>query len=178
VEIARRTVAELHDEFSFLAAIHRLDGDGVLRMVAGAGELLAALDDPDSWEQGIDEGVSGRVARTGDAALVPDTSLDPDFIGPDISRSELALPIRTSRRIWGVLNLESEVPNAFDSDDLLLADTIAWQVGAALDRAELVEEMERRLADGLRQRAGTHLDPVGIDAILTELTDESSASAQ
>ena len=175
VEIARRTVAELHDEFRFLAAIHRLDGDGVLRMVAGAGELLASLDDPGAWEHGVDEGVSGRVARTGDAALVPDTSLDPDFIGPDISRSELALPIRTSRRVWGVLNLESEVANAFDSDDLLLADTIAWQVGAALDRVELVADVERRLADGLRQRAGTRLDPHGIEAILAELTDEPNA---
>ena len=118
------------------------------------------------------------MARTGDAALVPDTSLDPDFIGPDVSRSELALPIRTSKRVWGVLNLESEVANAFDSDDLLLADTIAWQVGAALDRVELVADVERRLADGLRQRAGTRLDPHGIEAILAELTDEPNADLE
>jgi putative nucleotidyltransferase with HDIG domain len=45
--------------------------------------------------------------------------------------------------VWGVLNLEQLAVGAFDDDDLLLADTVAAQVGAALHRAALSGELER-----------------------------------
>jgi putative nucleotidyltransferase with HDIG domain len=41
-----------------------------------------------------------------------------------------------------VLNLYAHRPNAFDADDLLVADTVAVQLGAALHRAELIASIE------------------------------------
>jgi putative nucleotidyltransferase with HDIG domain len=145
-EIAEATVEELHRSFGyFLAEIYRIYDDGMLRLLAVRGRMLEESSDPTRWEKSVHEGVNGRVARTGEPALVPDTSEDPDFVAPDTptrSRSELALPIRVGGRIWGVLNLESVEPSAFDADDLLLTDTVAAQVGSAVRVSELFGRVE------------------------------------
>jgi GAF domain-containing protein len=50
------------------------------------------------------------------------------------------MPIRVDGRVWGVMNLEELAVSAFGHDDLLLAETIAAQVGAALHRHRLFVE--------------------------------------
>jgi putative nucleotidyltransferase with HDIG domain len=143
-EIARRTVDELHHSFDYyLAVVQRLDPDGHLRVMAAAGPLA---------EQGflyevqpVSRGVNGRVARTGTPALVADTRDDPDYLRRDTRTdpgSELSLPIHVDERVWGVMNLEELAVGSFGPDDLLLAETVVAQVGAALHRHRLFVELE------------------------------------
>ncbi len=144
-EVARTTVNELHHSFDYyLAVIQRLDPDGVLRVVAAAGPLAEGVSDFLELAQPVERGVNGRVARTGEPALVPDTRLDPDYLPRDLQDpgSELSLPVRLKGHVWGVLNLEQIATDAFTDEDLLLADTAAAQAGAALHRCALVEELE------------------------------------
>ncbi len=145
-EIARVTVEEMWRTFGcYLAVIHRIGDDGMLRPVAGAGELIYEMSEFDGWEQSLEEGINGRVARTGEPALVADTRLDPDFLGTDAERdsgAELSVPIRVAGEIWGVLNLESLEPRGFNEADLLLVDTLAAHVGGALHRSRLFGELE------------------------------------
>jgi diguanylate cyclase (GGDEF)-like protein len=150
--IAAAAVTELHNAFGFfLAVIQRLDPDGILRIVGAAGPLA----DHDAFlahEQPIHEGVNGRVARTGQPAVIADTTTDPDYLRRDPRSdpgSELSLPILVDGRIWGVLNLEQLATHAFGDDDLLLADAVAAQVGAALHRAALTQELETSFATTL-----------------------------
>jgi diguanylate cyclase (GGDEF)-like protein/putative nucleotidyltransferase with HDIG domain len=152
-EIAEAVVEELHSAFGYyLAAIHRLDDDQVLRVVAAAGRLT---EDGLAWlarEQPVTRGVNGRVARTGRRALVEDTRLDPDYVGSGPSLdpgSELSLPIQVDGRVWGVLNLEQLATHSFDEYDMLLAEAVVAQTGAALHRDQLVEEMERSFSTTL-----------------------------
>jgi diguanylate cyclase (GGDEF)-like protein/putative nucleotidyltransferase with HDIG domain len=124
-EIGRATVAELTSGFGYgMAALHRRDDQGLLHLVASAGE-----------DADVDHEVNWRVARSGEAAIVPTT-------GSAELRSGLAIPVRVGGRVWGVLDLYSHQPNAFEADDLLLGDTVAVQVGAALHRAELIASIE------------------------------------
>jgi HD-GYP domain-containing protein (c-di-GMP phosphodiesterase class II) len=152
--IAQTAVDELHSAFGFfLAVVQRLDGDGdgVLRVVAAAGPLATSADFL-AHEQPVSEGVNGRVARTGRPAVIPDTTLDPDYLRRDPRSdpgSELSLPIHVDGAIWGVLNLEQRATHAFGDDDLLLADAVAAQVGAALHRARLTSELESSFATTL-----------------------------
>jgi diguanylate cyclase (GGDEF)-like protein len=150
--IAATAVTELHNAFGFfLAVIQRLDPDAILRIVAAAGPL-AGHDDFLAHEQPIQEGVNGRVARTGQPAVIADTTTDPDYLRRDPRSdpgSELSLPILVDGRIWGVLNLEQIATHAFGDDDLLLADAVAAQVGAALHRAALTQELETSFATTL-----------------------------
>jgi diguanylate cyclase (GGDEF)-like protein/putative nucleotidyltransferase with HDIG domain len=151
--IVRATVEELARTYDCdLALILRLDEDDRLRPVASAGPLTGHFDAGRDWSLSTDEGVTGRVARTGEPALLRETHDDPDFLGPDEvseSGSELTLPIRVAGRVWGVLDIESTRSDAFGEEDLLLADTLAAQVGGALHRCELFAELESTFATTL-----------------------------
>ncbi|HET8673326.1 MAG TPA: sensor domain-containing diguanylate cyclase, partial [Thermoleophilaceae bacterium] len=64
-EIARVTVDELWKSFGcYLAVVQRLDPDGMLRPLVGAGDLVHEMPGFYSWEQSLSEGINGRVART------------------------------------------------------------------------------------------------------------------
>jgi putative nucleotidyltransferase with HDIG domain len=144
-EVAREAVRHLHESFDYyLAVVQRLDPDGVLRVVHGAGPLAEDLTDFLVAEQPVEVGVNGRVARTGRPALVNDTRHDPDYVGRTGSDpgSELALPIPVAGSTWGVMNLEQREPGAFTEEDLLLAHIVAGQVGQAIHRCQLVSELE------------------------------------
>jgi diguanylate cyclase (GGDEF)-like protein/putative nucleotidyltransferase with HDIG domain len=145
-EIVSTTVDELHESFRYhLTVILRKDADGMLRAVAGAGPLVRELPSVDVLGLPLDDGIAGRVARTGEPAVVHDTQSDPHYLPTDAtdhSGSELAVAIRVGGEVWGVLNLEQLKTHAFDSDDVVFADLVAAHVGAALDRTRLAGELE------------------------------------
>jgi HD-GYP domain-containing protein (c-di-GMP phosphodiesterase class II) len=145
--MAKLVVEELHGTFAFyLAAIQRLDDDGLLRLVAGSGALAEVMTEFLLVEQPVQQGVNGRVARTGATALVVDTRMDSDYIVRDPQtdpRSELSVPIVVDEAVWGVLNIEADEANAFTQADAVLVETIAASLGAAVHRAGLVADLER-----------------------------------
>jgi HD-GYP domain-containing protein (c-di-GMP phosphodiesterase class II) len=145
-ELARLVVDELHETFTFyLAAIQRLDDDGVLRLVAARGPLAEVMTEFLLTEQSIGDGVNGRVARSGVTALVGDTRADADYIIRDPQtdpRSELAVPILVDGAIWGVLNIEETEAEAFGEADAVLVEAIAASLGIAVHRATLIADLE------------------------------------
>ena len=71
---------------------------------------------PEGWtikapiEIPIGKGVVGRVARSGEPALVPDVSIDPDYIPDDVARlSELTVPIIVDGEVIGVIDSEHSI---------------------------------------------------------------------
>ncbi len=157
-ELMRAVVAELQATLDlYLVEIQRLDGDGILRIVASAGPLAAEDERFLITEQPIDAGVNGRVARTQIPALITDTRLDPDYIVRDSEtdpRSELSVPIRLGTETWGVLSLEEVRTGAFDASDATLIRTVATQLGVALNRIAIYGELEDALTTTLSVLAG------------------------
>jgi diguanylate cyclase (GGDEF)-like protein len=151
--IAQEVVNELHSAFGYyLAVINRLDDDGMLRVLGAAGRLAERESKFLAWEQPLSVGVNGRVARSGEPALINDTRLDPDYltINPEHDPgSELCVPITVDGRIWGVLNMEQLATHGFDEYDMLLAEAVVAQTGAAVHRCALVREMERSFSTTL-----------------------------
>jgi putative nucleotidyltransferase with HDIG domain len=166
-EVAEEAVRQLHESFEYyLAVVQRLDPDGYLRVVTAAGPLTEASDFL-ARKQSVDVGVNGRVARTGRAAMVNDTSRNPDYLVRDPSSdpgSELSLPIPVAGSTWGVINLEQQARGAFTDEDLLLANIVASQVGSAIYRCRLVSELQ-----------GAFLTTVGLLADAVELQDAYTA---
>jgi putative nucleotidyltransferase with HDIG domain len=166
-DVAAEAVRQLHESFDYyLAVVQRLDPDGCLRVVTAAGPL-AELDHFLEHEQSVELGVNGRVARSGRAAMVNDTSRDPDYLVRDPETdpgSELSVPIPVAGTTWGVLNLEQQARGAFSDEDLLLAHVVASQVGSAIYRCQLVGELE-----------GAFLSTVGVLADAVELQDSYTA---
>jgi HD-GYP domain-containing protein (c-di-GMP phosphodiesterase class II) len=145
-ELAQMVVDELHETFAFyLAAIQRLDEDGVLRLVAGRGPLAEVMTEFLLTEQPVSEGVNGRVARSGQTVLIADTRSDGDYIVRDPStdpRSELAVPVLVDGAVWGVLNIEATDPGAFVEADAVLVEAIATSFGEAVHRSRLIADLE------------------------------------
>jgi HD-GYP domain-containing protein (c-di-GMP phosphodiesterase class II) len=145
-QMAQLVVDELHETFAFyLAAIQRLDDDGVLRLLAGRGPLAEVMTEFLLTEQPVSEGVNGRVARSAVTALVTDTRADPDYIVRDPTtdpRTELAVAIIVDGSVWGVLNIEATELGALAETDAVLVETIAASFGVAVHRAKLMADLE------------------------------------
>lgn len=92
----------------------------------------------------LGEGISGLVAQTGQALLVPDVSAEPRFLEQESFRlqrgSFICVPLRIKgREVIGVLNAQKPDPHGFGLGDLDLFQAVANQVAAALENAQLYQ---------------------------------------
>jgi diguanylate cyclase (GGDEF)-like protein len=95
-------------------------------------------------------GILGRVARTGEAALVQ-TSGDAPLQGvlPG-ARSVLCIPISYGESLLGVLNVESQKDDAFLPQDRLIMNTLADLLATALHNAFVFQKLQQQsITDGL-----------------------------
>jgi signal transduction histidine kinase len=92
-----------------------------------------------SW----DVGVVGWVARTGQAALIPDVREAPDYLAarPE-TRSQLTVPILWHGEVVGVINLESTSLNAYSDKHLHTAETLAEHAAVAIGTTRLYNEVQ------------------------------------
>ncbi|HVN17133.1 MAG TPA: diguanylate cyclase [Dongiaceae bacterium] len=95
-------------------------------------------------------GILGRVARTGERALVQN-ALPGNLTGilPD-SRAVLCIPITYGESLLGVLNVESRSENAFSPQDVLILNTLADLLATALHNAFVFQKLQQQsITDGL-----------------------------
>lgn len=63
-------------------------------------------------------GVCGAVARTGETHLVPDVEAFPGHVAcASTTRSELVIPVFAARGLVAVLDIDSDLPDAFTPED-------------------------------------------------------------
>ncbi|MCL5429767.1 MAG: GAF domain-containing protein [Chloroflexi bacterium] len=115
----------------------------------------------------VSQGIAGQVAATGKPWRVPDVSKEPNYflVNPSM-RSELCVPILgNGNRVLGVINAESGQLDAFTEADMRLLNTIAGQLGTAIEKLRLFEseQKQREQSETLREVA----------AILGSATDSS-----
>src|SRR5882757_2579652 len=68
---------------------------------------------------GLGEGLTGHVALTGKPYLCNDTRVDPNYFPLfDNVHCELIVPIVVEERVWGLINLDGLVADAFDESTL------------------------------------------------------------
>ena len=91
----------------------------------------------------LDRGVTGRVARTGQAELVEDVCLDPDFIGDSENTvSEVCVPLFDQSCVAGVLNVESARGASLTEADLQLITALSEHISLAIGRARLYASVQ------------------------------------
>lgn len=84
-------------------------------------------------------GISGYVAATGQSYICRDTASDELFLpGLGGARSSLTMPLRLQDRILGIINVESQQPEAFDDDDRRLGEILARYVAMAFHMLDLL----------------------------------------
>jgi PAS domain S-box-containing protein len=105
------------------------------------------------------EGISGWVAGTGEALIVPDVMKDVRFIPSknDQTRSETAIPIKIKGQVIGVIDVESDRVDGFDESDLVVLQSLADQVAVAIENARLYEQAQHLAALEERQKLAREL---------------------
>lgn len=85
----------------------------------------------------FERGVCGAAARTGKTQRVAEVDAFPGHIACAAStRSELVIPVRESHgAVIGVMDIDSDQPDAFSSEDAAALEGIVAFVFAGLDRA-------------------------------------------
>lgn len=104
-------------------------------------------------------GLVGFVAATGTPRIALDVGDDAIFFdNPDLpaTRSELALPLRAGREIIGVLDVQSNEANAFQSEDIEVLSTLADQVTIAIQNARAFETTQQLLNEA-QKTSGVYL---------------------
>ena len=103
----------------------------------------------------VGEGITGWVARVGQPARVGDVARDPRYIMLQRNvRSELAVPLEVNGEVRGVLNVDSDMENAFSADDQELLEALALQASRVIHNTWLDEQLrlKARLFEVARQR--------------------------
>ncbi len=147
-------------------------GSGTRSQVIRKEEYFYDLEDP--------QGIIPWVVRNGETVLANDVRQEPLYrpskLSPDeTTLSELSVPLIFGGQVLGVLDVQSDKPNAFGEKDRTLFAALAEHIAIAMRNAYLYrsETWRRQVADSLREVAGLlsadlDLDQV-LEAVLTEL---------
>jgi signal transduction histidine kinase len=143
---------------AIVSTIFMLDADNdelVMRGSYPPDEALVGLRQP------AGEGIAGYVARTGSIYVSRDLQADAlvRLAEPGeanylrLVRSSLTVPLRTHEGLVGVLYVGRDRPHDFSADEIHLLTAIAEIAGSALQRANLLETLEQRVAERTRMLA-------------------------
>src|SRR6185312_13735465 len=124
----------------------------------------------------VGEGVTGWVARVGQPARVGDVTRDPRYIMLQRNvRSELAVPLEVNGEVRGVLNVDSDVENAFSADDQELLEALALQAARVIQNTWLYEQLrlKARLFESLANVSRTINCMLNRDDALRVVTAEA-----
>ena len=94
------------------------------------------------------EGIVGYVTSSGQARIALDVGEDAvHFNTPELpqTRSEMALPLFYSGRLFGALDVQSKEANAFSDEDISALRVLADQVSMAINNAQLFEQLQNSL---------------------------------
>lgn len=91
----------------------------------------------------LGQGVTGQVALDGASRRIQDVRQEDAYLvwNPQV-RSEMCVPIKTGDRILGVINVESDQLNAYNEQNERLLNTFASQLGTAIEKVRLFEEVQ------------------------------------
>jgi GAF domain-containing protein len=173
--IARKT-AEVQDLASLLMTVARLvtdqfgfyhtgifllneTGDHVTLQSASSEGGQRMIERGHSLSVGT-QGIVGYVAAQKKPRIALDVGDDAVFFNnPDLpmTRSEVALPLLIRNRVLGVLDIQSDKPQAFGPEDIDVLQTLSDQIAIAIENARLLDEtqaaiMQLEALTGVRTR--------------------------
>ncbi len=150
-DLLQRTARAVQESFGYFnVALYLLDAErreAVLRANAGRHPVGQLADYRQPWNVGM----IGYTAQNGQTLLANDVALEPHYTRclphEENVAAELCVPIVHSGSVIGVLDAQHEQSNAFGPDDVRAMETLAVQLGVAIQNAELFEETRQRVAE-------------------------------
>lgn len=151
-ELLNTAVELIRKEFGFYhAGLFLLDEQkefAVLRAATGdAGKLM--LQNKHRLKVG-EVGIVGYVVSKGESRIALNVGEDAFHYNNPLlpkTQSELALPLKISDKIIGALDVQSTKADAFSKYDLVILQTIADQLAVAIEKAELVDQLQKNIKE-------------------------------
>ncbi|MGD1996136.1 MAG: GAF domain-containing protein [Anaerolineae bacterium] len=172
-QLLQQTVDAVQEDLGYLlAAILLVDEEVQELYVAAATDNLQEII-PNGYRQPVGKGLIGTAAETGEMVLVNDVASDPRAYRAKkwLSPSSLSAPIRIGQQVTGVLQVDADVPNAFDENDAMAISTLADQLAIAIENARLfqAERQQRQLAEALEEAAAVVSSTLDLDQVLDRI---------
>ncbi len=152
----------------------------LINPTSGFLEIQAALGLPPQAAElrlRVGEGITGWVARTGKAARINNVEKDSRYIlvQPNV-RSELAVPLEVQGEVRGVLNVDSDRPEAFSASHQELLEALAVEAAKVIHNTWLYEQLrlKARLFESLVSVGQTINSTLNLDEALTVITREAT----
>jgi len=123
------------------------DGDD-LRPIAFIGDYdERAGTATDAYTAKVGQGITGRVAETGESLLIPN-ALECEFAykipgTEELEESLAVVPLRYGPRVTGAIAISKLGLNQFDEDDVRLLEVLAGHASVALENARLYQQQRR-----------------------------------
>ena len=93
-----------------------------------------------AYEDTIKKGITGRTVRTKKPQYIADVKTDADYVESNPRTcSELSVPIIVNKKVFGVINSESEKPDNYTEADRKLLTTLSNQLAVAIEKIRLFE---------------------------------------
>jgi len=124
----------LLDESGGRAVLQAASSEGGQRMLARGHSLEVGL-----------QGIVGAAAYQNRPRVVMDVDTDKDYYkNPDLAstRSEAAIPLNAHGKVLGILDIQSTEAGAFRQDDIEVLQTMADQIGLAIQNAQSTAEIQ------------------------------------
>ena len=144
-EILQRAIDAIIHRFGYaIATISVLVEEDMLEVTAIAGTEDFGY--KSGYKQKMGEGIIGHTANIQKTYVTDNVSKDPYyFSSSEHFGSVVCTPILKQGILFGVLYIESLKPNTFDDLDVKTLETLASQISASLQRADLYAETQENL---------------------------------
>ncbi len=151
-ELISRTTRLIVERFGYYHAaifmIDRFGRDAVVRAVYGPA-AKDFMDSNYSLEVGS-KSIVGWVSTHNEPRVASDVVNDPIHFKNSLlvnTRAEVGIPISSGDVVFGVLDVQSTEPNAFDAEAVIVLQTLANQIAAAINNSSLLESSQINLQE-------------------------------
>lgn len=146
------TIELIRDQFGFYhAGLFLVDENREYAVLkAATGEIGQRMLERNHRLKIGEEGIVGYAVERNEPRIAMDVGDDAvHFKNPDLpdTHSEMALPLRSSGKVIGALDVQSEKEAAFGTDDIRILSTIADQLAMAIDKVNLLTRLKNSLAE-------------------------------
>ncbi len=157
-ELLNRSAQLIRERFGYYhSAIYLLDDNRDFAVLSAASSDAGRLMLETGYKMRIGDGIVGFVAQTGESRIALDTGSDMVFSKNPMlpaTRSELGLPLKVYSRVIGVLDVQSDLQNAFTEDDIATLQIMADQLAVAIERTRVFQDSQDSLRELKRSYQG------------------------
>jgi GAF domain-containing protein len=156
-----RKIAEVQDLASLLNTVVQLVTDqfgfyhtGIFLINESGNQVVLQAASSEGGQQMVErghslavgtQGIVGYVAAQKKPRIAVDVGADAVFFNNadlPLTRSEVALPLLVRNKVLGVLDIQSDKPQAFSMDDIDVLQTLSDQIAIAIENARLLDETQ------------------------------------